>query len=59
MITMTIKHKIDKEENELIMSIPEDLAIEGWIHYFATILFWFRYSPEGFEEVFGKDWDNI
>lgn len=56
---MTINHKVDKEENELIMSIPEDLAIEGWIHYFATILFWFRYSPEGFEEVFGKDWDNI
>ena len=59
MITMTINHKIGKEENELIMSIPEDLAIEGWIHYFATILFWFRYSTEGFEEVFGKDWDNV
>ena len=56
---MTINHKIDNAENELIMSIPEDLPIEGWVHYFAPILFWCGYSTEGFEEVFGKDWDNI
>ena len=59
MITMTINHKIDNAENELIMGIPEDLPIEGWVHYFAPILFWCGYSTEGFEEVFGKDWDNI
>ena len=56
---MTISRKVNTQEDGLIMNIPEALPIEEWVHYFATILFWFGYSAENFEEVFGKDWDNV